>query len=109
MVKQFPNADFAKGKMVVDQACGLKLKRSKDIATKQPSHTWRLPEDSLIKLNIDGAYSPDGRAGCGMIVRNHLGEVLVAACRQVHNCWDATEAEIIAVEEGVLRLTVHRL
>jgi hypothetical protein len=65
MVKQFPNADFAKGKMVVDRACGFKLKGSKDNATKQPKHTWRPPEDSWIKLNVDGAYSPDGRAGCG--------------------------------------------
>jgi ribonuclease HI len=55
----------------------------------------------MAKLNVDGAFSPDGRAGCGMLLRNQRGEVLFAACRQVQHCQDATEAEIMAIEEGV--------
>jgi ribonuclease HI len=55
----------------------------------------------MVKLNVDGAYSQDGRAGCGVVVRDSAGGVIVAACIQLHYCKDATEAEVAAIEEGV--------
>ena len=36
-----------------------------------------------------------------MILRDYKGEVIVAACRMVTHCVDATEAELCAIEEGL--------
>ena len=41
-----------------------------------------------------------------MVLRDHRGEVIVAACRTLTQCVDATDAELCAIEEG-LRLSVH--
>jgi hypothetical protein len=51
--------------------------------------------------DLDGAYAGRGRAGCGMLLRNDQGLVIYAACRQLPQCHDATEAELIAIEEGL--------
>jgi ribonuclease HI len=50
---------------------------------------------------VDGAFSPDGKAGAGMILRNVEGRVLFAACRQLRPCADALDAELAAMEEGL--------
>jgi ribonuclease HI len=100
-IKQFPEADMAKGKMVVDPKQG--FRRDKDVTRKQwkVRQKWKPPDVNTVKLNVDGAYSQDGRAGCGVVVRDSAGEVIVAACLQLHHCKDATEAEVAAIEEGV--------
>jgi hypothetical protein len=62
---------------------------------------WLLPPRGHVKLNVDGAYSADGRTGIGMVLRDYHGMVIFAACRQLLNCRDALEAELLAIEEGV--------
>jgi ribonuclease HI len=62
---------------------------------------WKPPDVNTVKLNVDGAYSQDGRVGCGVVLRDSAGEVIVAACIQLHHCKDAIEAEVAAIEEGV--------
>jgi ribonuclease HI len=101
MLKQFPHADVAKGKMVIDPNQGFKRAERRHDVSKQPCHAWRPPDGDMAKLNVNGAFSPDGRAGCGMILRNQQGEVIFAACQQVQHCRDATEAEIMTIEEGL--------
>lgn len=59
----------------------------------------------LAKLNVDGAFTVVG-AGTGMVLRDSEGEVIFAACRSLQHCRDATEAEILAIEEGI-RLALH--
>jgi ribonuclease HI len=54
-----------------------------------------------VKLNVDGAFGCDGAAGTGMVLRDHEGHVIFAACRQLRRCRDATEAELEAMEEGL--------
>ena len=36
----------------------------------------------------------------GMVLRDHCGEPIFAACRNLPHCNDATEAEIIAIDRG---------
>jgi hypothetical protein len=36
-----------------------------------------------------------------MVLRDHQGAVIAAACREVTHCRDATEAELMAIKEGV--------
>jgi hypothetical protein len=104
MIKQYPNADVAKGKMVIDSTKG--FKRMKETANMQGSKpTWLPPKPGEAKLNVDGAFTQDG-AGTGMVLRDHQGHVIFAACRSITYCRDATEAELTAIEEG-LRLALH--
>jgi hypothetical protein len=37
----------------------------------------------------------------GMVLRDHHGVVVAAACREAIQCRDATDAELMAIEEGV--------
>jgi hypothetical protein len=87
--------------MLIDPNQGFKRARRRHDESKQTNHECRPPNGDLAKLNVDGAYSPDGRAGCGMILRNQQGELIFVACQQVQHCQDATEAEIMAIEEGL--------
>jgi ribonuclease HI len=54
-----------------------------------------------MKLNVDGSFVRRGVAGIGMILRNNVGEVIIAACRQQEECQDALESELMAIEDGV--------
>jgi hypothetical protein len=36
-----------------------------------------------------------------MLLRNDQGEVIFAACRHLPHCQDTTEAELVAIEEGL--------
>jgi ribonuclease HI len=40
-------------------------------------------------------------AGIGMILRDHRGQVIVAASKSLSHCADATKAELTAIEEGM--------
>jgi hypothetical protein len=41
-----------------------------------------------------------------MVLRDHTGQSIFAACHQLWNCRDSTEAELEAMEEG-LKLAMH--
>jgi hypothetical protein len=101
LIDQHPVIDVIKGKQVIDQGKGpMRRTQCKQV---QPSvnQQWRPPEEGYVKLNVDGAFSPDGKAGAGMILRNVEGRVLFAACRQLRPCADALDAELAAMEEGL--------
>jgi ribonuclease HI len=105
LIKQFPNADMVKGKMVLDEHQGFKrVQRQRDGRAPQ-KQSWRPPDRGEAKLNTDGAYTGAG-AGAGMVLRDHQGEVIFTACRNLEYCRDATEAELVAIEEG-LKLSLH--
>ena len=54
-----------------------------------------------VKLNCDGSFSPDGRAGSGFILRDEHGMVIFSACRQFFFCRDALDAELGGCMEGL--------
>jgi ribonuclease HI len=101
IVKQFPDSDIAKGKMVINQGQGFRRATNRSETRKLERPHWAPPTEGTAKLNVDGAFTMDGRAGIGMVLRNCHGEVLYAACQQVHHCSDALEAELMAIEMGV--------
>ncbi|KAK1621216.1 hypothetical protein QYE76_026733 [Lolium multiflorum] len=74
------NSDIAKGKMVLNQCQGFRRDKTKTETRKPERQQWALPAGGTAKLNVDGAFSVDGRAGIGMVLRNCQGEVLYAAC-----------------------------
>ncbi|XP_071683470.1 uncharacterized protein [Lolium perenne] len=92
--------DISKGKMVVDHHRGFKKNNKPVEDTTKVKMKWIPPGDNEVKLNVDGAFSREDRAGIG-ILRDQQGAVIFTACRQLQKCRDATEAEIMAIEEGV--------
>jgi hypothetical protein len=94
----FTHADVTKGKMVVDHNRGLVKIRHNKNKRQNDRPKWTPPSANIAKLNVDGAFAGKGHAGCGMILRDQKGDVIYATCRQLPQCQDATEAELIAIE-----------
>jgi hypothetical protein len=103
IIRQFPEADVTKGKMVVDTQLGFKKAPGRD--HPKPKEWWQPPEPGSFKLNVDGAFT-NSAAGIGCVVRDHAGAVVLAACRKLEHCRDATDVELAALEEGI-RLTLQ--
>jgi hypothetical protein len=98
LTKQFPEADIAKGKMVLEPQAG--FKRRKQSTEHVEKAKWVAPDPGVAKLNTDGAYTST-QAGIGMILRDDQGGVIMAACRTLEGCLDATKAELATIEEGL--------
>jgi hypothetical protein len=98
IIRQFPEADITKGKMVVDTQLGFKKAPGRD--HPKPKEWWQPPEPGSFKLNVDGALT-NSAAGIGCVVRDHAGAVVLAACRKLEHCRDATDVELAALEEGI--------
>jgi hypothetical protein len=99
IIKQFPEADVTKGKMVVDTQLGFKKVPCRD--QPKPMKWWQPPEPESFKLNVDGAFTNSG-AGIGCVVCDHAGVVVLVACRTLKHCRDATDAELAAMEEALV-------
>ena len=54
----------------------------------------RPPSAGKVKLNSDGSFTGDGRAGAGMVLRDSNGAIIFSACRTLYRCCDALEAEL---------------
>jgi hypothetical protein len=88
-IKQHPQSDITKGKMVVDY--GRTNAREKDAVQASvrllPSRFWSKPPDGIIKLNVDGSFSAsEGNGGAGMVIRDHNGDIKLSACRHLVSC-----------------------
>jgi hypothetical protein len=108
LIKQFPSADIAKGKMVLDPKQGFCMaKGGKE--EKHDTCRWTRPPPGMVKLNVDGSFTQNG-VGIGMILRDHNGETVFTACRPLDQCVGALQAELLAIEEGVkLAMTLSNL
>jgi hypothetical protein len=97
MIKKYPDADLVKGKMPAGWDGDPQYKKIRKEPKDNPRWTPPIPGEA--KLNVDGAFANDG-ASIGMILRDHLGEVIFTTCRHLPHCRDATDAEMRAIEEG---------
>jgi hypothetical protein len=81
-IKQFPQADVTKGKMVVQyprekQGAHQQKKKQRHETTMR----WQAPSSGWIKLNVDGLYMQvEGVGGAGMVLRNSEGEIIFSSC-----------------------------
>ncbi|XP_071685472.1 uncharacterized protein [Lolium perenne] len=101
-IKQFPNANPAKGKTVVT------WERSKVMSKKRlethvpPLRPWRKPPEGRVKLNTDGSFCEEpGVGGAGMILRDAEGQIIVSACKLLNPCQSPLEAELEACCDGL--------
>jgi hypothetical protein len=50
---------------------------------------------------MDGAFDKEGATGIGVALCDHTGAMILSACMSIEHCHDATEAELMAIEEGL--------
>ncbi|XP_051230741.1 uncharacterized protein [Lolium perenne] len=63
---------------------------------------WQPPTEGTLKMNVDGAFSQDsGDAAVGVVARDHLGHICLAASIVIDKFNDAEEAEACAIKEGL--------
>lgn len=62
---------------------------------------WFPPTVGWVKLNVDGSYTEDQKAGVGMVLRDDKVSILFSSCRQLFSCHDALEAKLCACMEGL--------
>ncbi|KAJ8433385.1 hypothetical protein Cgig2_019175 [Carnegiea gigantea] len=43
---------------------------------------WRPPQSGVLKLNIDAGNLGEGRYGWGFVLRDHMGDIVLARCAQ---------------------------
>lgn len=56
-----------------------------------------------VKINADDAFDEStGEGGLGVVIRNHQGEVLLTAWKDLQALRDAEEAETLACMEGLM-------
>ncbi|CAM0957746.1 unnamed protein product [Alopecurus aequalis] len=106
LTRQHGVIDMVKGKHIAAPTLGAMREKHRDDGRQKVKQKWIPPDEGSDKLNVDGAFTPDGHTGAGMILRNWRGELIFAASRQLQGCDDALEAELAAMEEG-LDLAVH--
>uniref|UniRef100_K3ZDE6 RNase H type-1 domain-containing protein n=1 Tax=Setaria italica TaxID=4555 RepID=K3ZDE6_SETIT len=62
---------------------------------------WKPPDPGWFKINVDGAFSErSGAGGVGVVIRDHLGAVKLAAWRVIFGASNAEEVEARACKEG---------
>jgi hypothetical protein len=63
---------------------------------------WVTPREGNLKINVDAAFNHStGEAAVGIIARNHMGQVAMAASLLIGKCTDVEEAEACAIREGL--------
>jgi hypothetical protein len=63
---------------------------------------WQPPPPGPTKVNVDAAFFPDtGEAAIGVVARDHLGAIVMAASKVIDICKDVEEVEACAILEGL--------
>ncbi|PNT62283.1 hypothetical protein BRADI_4g01061v3 [Brachypodium distachyon] len=105
-IKQFPNADPAKGKEIVCFSSLKPVKRRRH--SDEEELAWQKSVEGWTKLNVDGSFVAEtGEACTGMVLHDHLGAPVFSAVRYLQACQDALEAELATCMEG-LALALER-
>jgi ribonuclease HI len=62
-----------------------------------PRRLWKPPDENSLKINFDAGFrKKDGVRTCGFVVRDHLGEAVLAGAMKVKPIRDALSAEAVA-------------
>ncbi|XP_073355462.1 uncharacterized protein [Aegilops tauschii subsp. strangulata] len=69
---------------------------------KQAESKWAPPGEGILKINVDGAYTPgETFAAWGAVVRDEAGDVLLARAGRKEQINDPFGAEVAAMSEAV--------
>lgn len=99
-IKQQPQGDLVKGKMVVQKVPQV-VRQSEVQSSVTPESTWVKPPPGWVKLNVDGSHIPgECTGGAGMVLRDDTGAIIFSSCRFLRSCHTPMEAEIAACLEG---------
>ncbi|KAL0008623.1 hypothetical protein SO802_010125 [Lithocarpus litseifolius] len=69
----------------------------------EKNNGWTPPPLGVVKINVDGATSKDGRnSSVGVVIRDSCGVVIAACGKFLQGQSSVTEVEALAVESGIL-------
>ncbi|XVF44717.1 hypothetical protein PTKIN_Ptkin02bG0146500 [Pterospermum kingtungense] len=64
--------------------------------------TWTAPSFDFLKLNVDAGFcKSDGRIVCGMVIRDHAGQVVISASKGFRSFQSPLQAELRAILFGL--------
>ncbi|XP_010677766.1 uncharacterized protein LOC104893369 [Beta vulgaris subsp. vulgaris] len=66
-----------------------------------PGCCWSPPPTDVVKINFDGSKLSTGQASLGFVVRDHLGEVILAGSNALGCCTSILQAEAWGMLEAV--------
>jgi ribonuclease HI len=88
-----------KGKKVADNM--LLCEKHQTTSTPEGNMQWEPPPEGWLKVNVDGSFNHKDESGTtGVVIRDHQGQVIVAAGTVIPRCTSAEEAEAAAITEG---------
>ena len=69
---------------------------------EQTKQTWQAPVSSWVKISMDGSFLEDsGEAGIGVVIQNHLGQVILSSWKYIDVAGSAEQVEALACREGL--------
>jgi ribonuclease HI len=87
---------------LVDEWAAAQQKDSQRSEASTVTERWLPPEADWYKVNADGAFVKEsGEGGCGVVLRNHHGEFVSAACHFLPLATDPERAEILACKRAL--------
>lgn len=66
-----------------------------------PNLIWAPPTDRFCKLNFDGSKLANGQASYGFVIKNNLGDVLIAFAKALGDCHSILMAQAMGMYEGI--------
>ncbi|KAJ1377272.1 Ribonuclease H-like superfamily [Sesbania bispinosa] len=73
---------------------------------------WTPPDAASLKMNTDAGWLGENGTGLGLIIRNHAGEVQVAATSYINGHMDPLVVEVVAMRWAIqlaVDLEIHSL
>ncbi|XP_048501251.1 uncharacterized protein LOC125497657 [Beta vulgaris subsp. vulgaris] len=62
---------------------------------------WVPPPEGVFKVNFDGSKYSDGRASFGFVIRNYLGDAILAGCNSLPSDCSIVQAEAFGLWEAI--------
>lgn len=73
-------------------------------ATVKKSEGWTKPSEGTLKINVDGSFSKEtSSGGWGYVIRDHEGDVVVAAAGRLNHALDALQTEAEACIQALYK------